>query len=103
MTIIKKLAEMIDEELADARKYAECALKEKDEHPALAGIYNALSQDEMKHMNMLHGEVVKMIKEYRAKNGEPPAAMLAVWEYKHGEHIEEAEEIAVLQNMFAKM
>lgn len=30
------------------------------------------------------------------------AAMLAVWEYKHEEHIEAAEEVTVMQSMFKR-
>ena len=102
MVIIKKLVKMIDEELEDARKYAECALKERESNPALANVYYTLSQDEMKHMNLLHGEVVKLIEAHKREKGEPPAAMLAVWEYKHEEHIEAAEEVIVLQGMYRK-
>lgn len=102
MKIIKKIVKMIDEELGDAKKYAECALKEKDGNPALANLFYTLSLEEMKHMNMLHGEVVKLIEAHKREKGEPPAAMLAVWEYKHEEHIEAAEEVSVLQGMFKK-
>ena len=102
MVIIKKLVKMIDEDLEDAKKYAECALKERESNPALANVYYTLSQDEMKHMNLLHGEVVKLIEAHKREKGEPPAAMLAVWEYKHEEHIEAAEEVIVLQGMYRK-
>ncbi len=102
MKIIKKLVKMIDEELGDARKYAECALQEKESNPTLANLFYTLSLEEMKHMNMLHAEVVKVIDGYRREKGEPPPAMLAVWEYKHEEHIEAAEEVLVLQGMFKK-
>ena len=102
MIIIKKLVKMIDEELEDAKRYAECALKERESNPAMANVFYTLSQDEMKHMNMLHAEVVKLIEAHKREKGEPPAAMLAVWEYKHEEHIEAAEEIMVLQGMFKK-
>ena len=102
MKLIKKIVKMIDEELHDAQKYAECALKLREENPTVASVFYALSQDEMKHMNMLHGEIVKMIEDYRRNHGEPPEAMKAVWEYKHEEHIEEAKEVAILQEMYKK-
>ena len=102
MKLIKKIVKMIDEELDDAQKYAECALKLREENPTVASVFYALSQDEMRHMNMLHGEIVKMIEEYRRNHGEPPEAMKAVWEYKHEEHIEEAKEVTILQEMFKK-
>lgn len=102
MIIIKKLVKMIDEELHDAKKYAECALKMREEHPSLAAVFYTLSTEEMRHMSILHQEVVKIIDAYRKEHGDPPPAMLAIWEYKHEEHIDEAEEVNVLQGMYKK-
>lgn len=102
MKIIKKLVKMIDEELSDAEKYADCALKMREENPSLAMVFYNLSLEEMKHMNMIHAEVVKIIDAYRKEHGDPPAAMLAIWEYKHEEHVEWAEKITAMQMMVKK-
>lgn len=102
MLEIKKIIKQMDEELGDAKKYAECALKYREDHPSLANAYYALSLEEMKHMHILHGEAVKMIEEYRSKHGEAPAAMKAVWDYKHEERMEEAEEVTHLQHMYTE-
>ena len=78
MLIIKKLSKMIKEEICDAEKYANCALKYKDEDKALADAFYNLASDELKHMNILHEQVVRIIGEYRNKNGSPPEAMQAL-------------------------
>lgn len=100
MKIIKCLEEYIHEEIHDAEKYIEKALKIKDTYPEVAELMNMLSNEEMKHMQLLHNQVVKLIETYRKSEGEPPAEMMAVYNYLHEKAIEEAKEVKVLQQMY---
>lgn len=97
MTIIKRISEMIEEELDGAKEYAECALKNKDSHPQLSRVFYDISLQEMQHIDLLHNEVVKIIEAHRNNHGEPPAAMMAVWEYLHDKHIKKSTIIKVMQ------
>ncbi len=102
MKIIKKLSKMISEEIEDADKYINCALKYKTEYPELAQVFYNLSQEEMKHQGILHNEVVKMINEYRNTHGEPPEGMMAIYDYVHEQQIENARDVRSLQSLFAE-
>lgn len=100
MKIIKKIAEYIEEELEGAENYAKAALLHKDDNPQLAKVFYDISVQEMHHVDMLHDEVVKIIDKHRREKGDPPSVMLAVWEYAHERHIEEAKEIKLLQSEY---
>lgn len=102
MTEIKMLMEHIEEELNDACTYIGLALEYKETDPALANLFHKLSQEEVTHMEALHSAVVKRIDTYKQLKGEPPEAMMAVYEYLHKRDIAKAEKVATLQNLYKK-
>lgn len=87
MKIIVKLVGLIDEELDGAKDYIKLARREKDAHPQLSSTFAELAEAEMGHVKTLHAEAASLIEDYRAKNGEPPADMLAIYNYEHEKQI----------------
>lgn len=102
MKLIKELTERIEEEIDGAEEYVKEAIKLKHEHPSLAKTLYDISNQEMSHIDMLHAEVVKLIEEHRRMHGEPPAPMMAVYQYLHERHIDKANNIRMLQNEYKK-
>ena len=100
MRIIKEMSDMIEDELEGAEHYVKCALKYKMDNPTLAAVFYEISTQEMRHVSMLHDEVVKVIKTYREKHGEPPETMMAIYDWQHERHIKKANEIKMLQNQY---
>lgn len=78
---------MIEEEAEGAGEYAKEAVRLKDENPALARMFYELANDELGHVGRLHEAVVRLIKEWRAEHGDPPEAMMAVYDYLHEKQI----------------
>lgn len=102
MEIIKNLSKMIHEEIEDAEKYTKCAIKYKDTFPEVSQVLFNLGNEEMGHMEKLHTAVARVIADYRSRHGEPPAAMLAVYDYLHEEQIEKAAHVRMLQSQYRK-
>ena len=93
MKIIMKLVELIDDELCGAKEYIKLAMHNREEHPGLADTFADLADAEMGHVSKLHEEVTKLIEEVRERDGEPPAGMLAVYDYEHKKQINKASKI----------
>jgi hypothetical protein len=102
MKLIKELEEMIEDEVHDIKHYAKKAIELKGEHPALAQVLYTISTQEDSHQAMIHAEVVKLIEEYRRLHGNPPEAMMAIYEYIHERHIEKLEEARRYQEIYKK-
>lgn len=101
MKVIKHLVEDIEEELEGAEHYAKLATQYKDEDRELADVYAKLANVELDHVNALHGQVVRIIKDWKAKSGEePPAAMAAVWDYEHQRAIDKSAKIKILLDLY---
>lgn len=100
MKVIEKLEDFIDSEIHDAEVYAKCALKYKETDPTLAKLFYDLSTEEMRHMDLLHNEVVRQIEQYRKTKGEPPTSMQAVYDYLHEKQINEAKCVKEYQSMY---
>jgi hypothetical protein len=100
MKLIKYLEDAIEEEIEGVKGYAKKAVELKDEHPNLAQVLYNISTQEDGHQAALHAEVVKLIENHRRTHGEPPAAMLAVYEYVHKKHIEKMAEARRYQEIY---
>ena len=100
MKIIKVMAEKIKEELKDAESYIDLAAEWKKDQPEAADLFAELSAEEVGHADKLHGRITEMIEAYRTRNGEPPAGMMAIYEYMHEQQIEMAMMVKVKQRMY---
>lgn len=100
MKLIKKLSEMIIDEVQGAEEYAKEANLLKDEKPEIAKMFFNLANEELGHVNTLHIAVTSLINEYRAEHGEPPEGMLAVYNYLHEKQIEEVAEVNAMLSQF---
>ena len=100
MKLIKYLEDAIEEEIEGIKGYAKKAVELKDEHPELAQVLYNISVQEDSHQAALHKEVVKIIENHRRTHGEPPAAMMAVYEYVHQKHIDALAEARRYQDLY---
>ena len=102
MQIIKCLSEDIEETLDCAEDNIKKAIMYKDEYPVAAKAFYTKSTLLMDSIKPLHDAVVALIEAHRKEKGEPPAPMMAIYNYMHERHIMKAVAIKNLQDMYVK-
>lgn len=102
MKLIRDLEEAISDEISDIKKYSRWAADLKESHPTLAQVLYNISVQEDGHQAALHNEVVNIIEEHRRTHGEPPAAMMAVYDFIHKQHIDKLAEARMYQDVYKK-
>lgn len=102
MRIIKCISEDIERTLDMAEENAKQAVMYKQDYPVAAKAFYAKSVTLMDSIKPLHDAVVALIEGYRKEKGEPPAPMMAIYEYMHERHMNKAVGIKSLQEMYNK-
>lgn len=99
MKKIKEYVEAIDEELEDAKEYAEkyVECKAKDNMQS-ATKYKEMANDELKHAMYLHEWVVKEIEEV-SRVFTTPTEMQEKWDKAHKEYVEKVAWIRQMLSM----
>lgn len=101
MKIIKMLVEQIEDEACGAEEYAKLAMQYKEEDKLLADNYAKMAEVELQHVDLLHAQVVRIIKAWQAKGNETPPAMEVLYEWGHQKSIDHIARIKVMLNMYA--
>lgn len=96
MKEIKLLSKHIREELQDAENYAKLALRYKDDDRSLSQAFEKLAGQELDHADILHAQAARLIKDKKENGTEPPASMLAVWNWEHENMIDCVSKIKIL-------
>lgn len=102
MKIIKNMCETIEDTLDMAEDQIKNAIMYKNEYPLAAKAYYNQSIILMDSLKGLHDGVVGLIDGYRKEKGEPPAPMMAIYDYMHERHINKSAAIRALQEMYTK-
>ena len=102
MRIIKKLADQMVDEVAGMTEYIKEAIDLKAVDPELSKMYYEMAKDEQRHMEKLHDQAEKKIKETRDKFGEPPQKMLNKWEDLHRKLIADAAEARMYMELYER-
>lgn len=102
MQVIKCLSENIECTLDAAEENIKKAVRYKDEFPVAAKAFYTQSTLLMDSIKGQHDAVVTLIEAYRKEKGEPPAPMMAIYNYMHERHINKAAAIKNLQEMYMK-
>lgn len=101
MKVIKDMSCDIEEILNMADKNIRLAVKYKEDDPESSKIYYNKSIEELNSIKPFHDRVVTIIKNYRTEKGEPPAPMMAMYNYEHEKHLDKHASIKKFQELYS--
>lgn len=102
MKIIECISEDIEATMDLAENNIQKAIMYKNDYPIAAKSYYNKSVVLMDSIKPQHDVVVALIEAHRKEKGEPPAPMMAIYNYLHERHINKAAAIKNLQDMYMK-
>ena len=102
MKVIKCLSENIEATLDAAECNIKKAIEFKTEQPIASRAFYAQSVLLLDSIKGQHDAVVALIEGYKKEKGEPPAPMMAIYNYMHERQINQAAGIKALQDMYNK-
>ena len=102
MMVIKCMSEDIEATLDKAEDNIKNAIRYKTDYPVAAKSFYTKSVALMESIKQQHDAIVVLIEEHRKEKGEPPAPMMAIYNYLHERHISKAAAIKSLQDMYIK-
>lgn len=100
MKIIADVIDMMEAEMDDACAYIEKAVELKSDDKELADTLATLSAEELRHHDLLHTQVKRIIETYKREKGEPPAGMMTVYQHLHKKAMERATKVRIMQEMY---
>ena len=102
MKVIKDMSEDIENTLDMAECNIKKAVEYKLDFPAASQAFYTKSVALMNSIKGQHDAVVALIEGYRKEKGEPPAPMMAIYNYMHERQINKAAAIKNLQDLYTK-
>ena len=102
MKAIKTLVDNMRDEMHDASKYADLALKNKDDDRELSSMYMELAKQELDHSDKEHAQAVRLINRFRDSGKTVPEAMQAVWDWEHEKLIEDRKAVEITLDLARK-
>ncbi len=102
MKVIKCLCENIETTLDAAEDNIKKAVMYKEEFPVAAKAFYNQSILLMDSIKGQHDAAVALIETYKKEHGEPPAPMMAIYNYLHERNITKAAAVKNLQDMYMK-
>ena len=102
MQKIKELCKNIHDEMDDAEKYMDFAMKYKDTDRTLADVYADLSSQEISHAEKLGSQVASQVNRMKQDNSNGLSNAQCIWTWEHEQMVEKLAKIRLLQDIYRK-